>query len=95
MLDSHLSAAGLPATACRTTDCRAKMLEPSQRGGLALEVLKGTRSATRAGVDPRLSQFLVRSTRTVAGGVGHLDLAGHGSHHRATGTRLRPTNRWF
>lgn len=54
MDDSQLSVVGLPASACR-----AKALEPGQRGELALGVLTGSRSAAQAARDEGVSRKFV------------------------------------
>lgn len=42
--------------------CRTKLLEPSQRGGLALEVLKRTRSADQGARDEGVGRNCVGGT---------------------------------
>ena len=59
MPDSQLPVAGLPATAYTASVCRAKTLEPGQRGELALGVLTGSRSAAQAARDEGVSRQFV------------------------------------
>ncbi len=66
MDDSQLPVVGLPATACIATACRAKTLEPGQRGELALGVLTGSRSAAQAARDKGVSRKFVGAQVEIA-----------------------------
>jgi hypothetical protein len=59
MVDSNLLAAGLQGAARQASDCRAKQLEPSQRGELALDVLTRTRSAAQVAREEGVSRKFV------------------------------------
>ena len=59
MVDSNLLAAGLQGTARQASECRAKQLEPRQRGELALDVLTRTRSAAQVAREEGVSRKFV------------------------------------
>ena len=59
MSDFQLPVSGLPATADTATVCRAKTLEPGQRGELAWGVLTGSRSVAQAARDEGVSRKFV------------------------------------
>ena len=66
MVDSNLLAVGLQETASQAGECRAKQLEPSQRGELALDVLTRTRSVAQVARDEGVSRKFVATQVEIA-----------------------------